>query len=77
MAQFDAKVHAYNLQKFGAAFRSVCCELSQVPKVPRSKGSGAASHYVHRTGQAAVGAYVPDEPTGSKRYSSRPCEKSP
>ena len=69
MAQFDAKVQAYNLQKFGAEYRSVCCELSQLPKVPLGKGSGAASHYVHRTGQAAVGAHVPDELTGSNRQS--------
>jgi len=39
-----------------------------VPQVPLCENPGTASHYVRRTGQAAVGAHVPDELTGSKRH---------
>jgi hypothetical protein len=40
-----------------------------VLQVPLCENPGTASHYVRRTGQAAVGAHVPDQVTGSKRHS--------
>jgi len=40
-----------------------------VPQVPLCENAGTASHYFHRTGQAAVGAYIPDQLTRSKRHS--------
>ena len=64
IAQFGGKIHAHNPQKASAEFWSARRELSHMPQVPFCKSSGTARHHVHRAGQAAVGAHVPDELTG-------------
>ena len=65
LVQFGGKIGAHNLQKFGAEFRSARHEFPELLQVPLCQSCGAAHHHIHGTGQAAVGAHVPDQLTGS------------